>query len=144
MPLSKEAVKEDPVGEASVTSNDSTQRKPIASYLKPGVENVVYFKELKELTGIHDERLLRKRISEEREERVILSKRHSGGGYWLPSDGADGKAEIEAYIRPLEAEAKSIRRSLKIAKRELKRLDGQQSLFDNTADSNGGDNGKDV
>ena len=128
---SKEAVKEDPVGEASVTSNDSTQRKPIASYLKQGIENIVYFEELKGLTGIHDERLLRKRISMEREERVILSKRHSGGGYWLPLDNAVGKAEIEAYIRTLESEAKSILRSLKAAKRELKRLIGQCSLFDN-------------
>ena len=93
----------------------------IADILPQGKQNRISFAELQAATGCHDERTLRKMISDERKQgHVILSD--PAGGYWLPAN----KAEVEAHIKRTEKEAKSLLYALKGAREYLKAEDGLQ------------------
>ena len=66
-------------------------------------------------------RELQQEIREERAAgALILSKTNDGGGYFLPSEGEQGKAEIQAFISTLHARAANTFAALKAAKAALK------------------------
>lgn len=73
--------------------------------------------ELERLTGFSDRRN-RKIIAEERKEHVILSSSHHTG-YYLPTS----REQILDFIEEEKSRIANIERSLKAAKKELKRID---------------------
>lgn len=108
-------------------TNDSTDKKEtqepfiIAALLPRGAQNAVKTKELLRITGIKTARELQLLIAEERRAgALILSKSDSSGGYFLPSEGEQGKAEIRAFERTLHARAANTFAALKAAKAALK------------------------
>lgn len=103
-----------PVSDYSIDSN-STQG--IFDLLPQGETNAIPSKELAALVGAPSVRELQSMIAQERENgALILSTCRGGGGYFRPSPGNEGRAEIEKYIRTLRARALNTLRVLRSAK----------------------------
>jgi len=102
------------------TSDFSTvpnKTQQIFDLLPKGEANAIPSRQLAELVGAPSVRELQNRISADREGgALILSTCRNGGGYFKPSDGAEGRAEIERYIRTLRARALNTLRALSGAK----------------------------
>lgn len=93
----------------------------VAGLLHRGADNAITTKELLRRSGFSTARELQQEIREERDAgAVILSKTNAGGGYFLPSEGEKGTAEIEAFIKTLHARAANTFAALKAAKAALK------------------------
>lgn len=92
----------------------------VAELLHHGADNAITTKELLRRSGFATARELQQEIREERAAgALILSKTSEGGGYFLPSEGAQGTAEIEQFIRTLHARAANTFAALKAAKAAL-------------------------
>ena len=101
----------------------------VADFLLQGEANAISTKLLVEMTGARSARQLRNIIERERlNGTLILSTVRNGGGYFLPSEGAEGKAEINAFVRTVHARAVNSLAILKSARQALQEIDGQQSL----------------
>lgn len=102
-------------------TNDSTmmcKTQTIFDVLPQGETNAICSKALAELVGASSVRDLQNRIAAERDQgKLILSS--CRGGYFSPSPGADGQAEIRRYISTLTARALNTLRALKAAKASL-------------------------
>ena len=93
----------------------------IAELLHHGADNAITTRELLRRSGFATARELQQEIREERAAgALILSKTNDGGGYFLPSEGEQGKAEIQAFISTLHARATNTFAALKAAKAALK------------------------
>ena len=102
------------------------QQESVFSLLPQGEGNAIRAAELTRLCGFKTTRELQHAIAHEREAgALILSTCRSGGGYYRPSDGAEGKREISAFVSTLASRAINTLRALKAARRELKTVDGQ-------------------
>lgn len=108
-------------GEAAFSTIDCTTGQSgiqiIFDLLPQGEQNAIASKDLAALVGAPSVRELQSMIAEEREDgALILSTCRGGGGYFRPSPGDAGKAEIERYISTLRARALNTLRVLRSAK----------------------------
>lgn len=98
-------------------NTDCQRPQTIFSVLPIGEANAISSKELAALVGAASVRDLQNRIAQEREAgALILSTCRHGGGYFKPSKGPDGQAEIAAFIATLRARALNTLRALRAAK----------------------------
>ena len=101
----------------------------IYELLKRGQSNAIPTAELVKLSGCKSARDLQEVIAREREAgHLILSSCRRGGGYYLPAPGAEGRAEIQAFISTLRSRALNTLRILRDAKRALAELEDQQRI----------------
>lgn len=112
----------------NITENTGNQEERqkyfVEGKLPHGEHNAVKTEELLKITGYRTARLLQAAIEKERERgAVILSTCRHGGGYFLPSEGEAGKAEIETFVRTLSARARHTFRALRTARKALKELE---------------------
>ena len=98
----------------------------IESFLKHGAANAINTKTLMELTRL-DLRQLRKQVEAERRSGVLILTKPQGG-YFLPSSGENGKAEIQAFYQIQRAKALSLLKTIKAARKALQELDGQETF----------------
>lgn len=111
------------------TKGDNKTQGRIEKLLLHGEHNAIQTQTLVELTGLRSARQLQSEIERERlNGAMILSTVRRGGGYFLPDCGERGRQEINDYIRTLTARASNTFRTLRAAKRALKKLDGQQNI----------------
>lgn len=103
------------------------QQGYIESLLFHGSENAVSTAQLVELTGF-TVRGLQKAVENERRQGILILSNPTTGGYFLPSEGAAGKAEIEAFYNVKRAQAVSLLKTISAAKKALETIDGQQSI----------------
>lgn len=97
----------------------------IAELLRKGKENALPTAVLLDMTGVKNVRRLRELVAEERKNgEVILATREGTGGYYLP----ENQGEVEAFIKTLDKESKSIMTVLKSARRYLKECENQLEL----------------
>lgn len=103
--------------------------KPIIfEHLPQGAENAVSLRELSARLGI-PERHLRAQIVRELEAGYpCLSSCSRHGGYFRPSDGEKGRAEMERFYRQERRRAKSTLRKLRSVKKALAQCYGQTEL----------------
>ena len=107
----------------------------IADLLLRGEANAIRTVDLVALSGLKDARTLRSRIETERANgAIILSTVRHGGGYFLPSEGLQGRKEIEQFIRTVHARAINSQRTLKTARRALHEIIGQLQLSEISED----------
>lgn len=99
----------------------------VADLLPRGAENAIPTRELMKLAGFRTARQLQKEIERERAAGALILSA-STGGYYLPSVGTTGRAEILRYERTLHARAVNTLRTLKTARRALRTLDGQLEM----------------
>lgn len=112
-------IKQTPASE-NYSTTDSPHTQAIFDLLPQGEGNAIPSKFLAEIVGVQSVRELQNRIAAEREGgKLILSTCRNGGGYFRPSDGAAGQAEISAFIDTLRARALNTLRILKAAKTAL-------------------------
>lgn len=114
-------------------TTDRTETQSIFELLPQGEQNAIPAATLAAIVGAASVRDLQIRIARERDNgNLILSSCKNGGGYFRPSDGADGEAEIASFVRTLRARALNTLRALRAAKAALERseLSGQLE-FDN-------------
>ena len=97
----------------------------IVDYIPFGEENAVKRWELMDKI-MRPDRDIRRMIEDARRSGVIILNLSNGNGYFRP----DKKEEILRYIRQEEARARSIHRNLKAAKKALRAIDGQLTLYD--------------
>lgn len=103
----------------------------VESLLPQGEANALSSRELVQLTGFRSVRDLQFEIAREREAgALILSTCRNGGGYFLPSDGAEGTREMCAFVTTLRARAFHTLKALKAAREMLQHIDGQLGLED--------------
>mgnify|MGYP004582399281 CR=1 FL=1 len=118
----------------------STKQGRISSILLQscavGKEKAIPVQELVTLAGCGTDRQLRKLIEAERREHVILADGYRGG-YFLPSIGKTGDAEIEHFIARRKATARSIFEALEAAENELTRRKIARSRQARFEDANG-------
>ena len=113
------------------TTSVTRKQGLIESLLLQGEANAIPSSDLVSMTGVKSVRELQLIIAQEREAgALILSTCRGGGGYFLPSDGEEGKREIAAFVATLRARALNTLRALKTAREALEGLDGQVSLDD--------------
>lgn len=104
----------------------SISNRSIASLLPRGEANAVSTAELVRLTGAKSARDLQVVIAAERADgALILSTCRRGGGYYLPAEGEQGRAELLAFTRTLDSRAKQTIKALRSARRALRTVDGQ-------------------
>ena len=85
-----------------------------------GERNAVSSRELLKWTGLKTNRDLQIVIAKERAEgKLILSTCRNGGGYFAPSDGALGMAEIRSFIATLNNRAVNTQKALTAARKAL-------------------------
>lgn len=112
-------------------NTDREKPQAIFDLLPVGESNAIASKELAALVGVRTVRELQAMIAAERAVgMLILSTCRNGGGYYRPSPGATGHAEISAYCHTLRARALNTLRALKAAKMALGALDGQLDFDD--------------
>lgn len=113
-------------------SNCSTiqnQTQAIFDLLPQGEANAIRTNELVRLTGSRSARDLQNKIAIERERgHIILSSCRNGGGYYLPSDGPEGQAEISHFVATLRSRALSTLKAIRAAKTALAQAEGQITL----------------
>ena len=96
----------------------------IYELLPQGEQNAVPTRDLVKITGFRSARDLQLQVAHEREEgKLILST--CKGGYFLPSDGEQGMAEIAAFVATLHSRAINTLRALRAAKAALCDIEGQ-------------------
>lgn len=101
----------------------------IFDLLPQGEENAIRTSELVRLTGYRSARDLQNKIAAEREQgHIILSSCRNGGGYYLPSDGPEGQAEISHFVATLRSRALNTLKALRAAKAALAKAEGQITL----------------
>ena len=108
-------------GEANFPESDfstgSNKTQAIFDLLPVGENHAIQSKQLAEIVGVASVRDLQNRVASEREQgALIFSTCRNGGGYFKPSAGAEGRAEIERYIRTLRARALNTLHILRAAK----------------------------
>lgn len=102
------------------SSTDSNKAQAIFDLLPQGEANAIRTKQLVKVVGAASVRDLQNRVASEREQgALILSTCRNGGGYFKPSNGPEGRAEIERYIATLRARALNTLRILHAAKAAL-------------------------
>lgn len=124
-------------GEAAFSTINCTTGQPqmqtIFDLLPQGEQNAISSKSLAEIVGAPSVRELQSRVAVERENgALILSTCRGGGGYFRPSPGNEGRAEIEKYIRTLRMRALNTLRVLRSAKEAVARSEiaGQVDMGD--------------
>ncbi len=108
------------------TAQGKTQGR-IAALLPQGEKNAISTRELMELSGYASARQLQKQIEAERAAGALILSA-STGGYFRPSAGEAGRAEICRYEKTLRRRAISTFRTLKTARRVLRECYGQETL----------------
>ena len=111
----------------------SATAQGIFEILPIGEGNAISSKSLAGLVGAASVRELQSMIAQEREDgALILSTCRGGGGYFRPSPGNEGRAEIEKYIRTLRMRALNTLRVLRSAKAAVARSEivGQVDMDD--------------
>lgn len=108
-------------GEANFPGSDfstgSNKTQAIFDLLPVGESNSISSKQLANIVGASSVRDLQNRIAAEREQgALILSTCRNCGGYFRPSPGEAGKAEIKRYIATLRARALNTLHILRAAK----------------------------
>lgn len=99
------------------STTPSANVQGIFDLLPQGEQNAISSKSLAELVGVASVRELQSVIAQERDNgALILSTCRGGGGYFRPSPGDKGRAEIERYIATLRARALNTLRILRSAK----------------------------
>lgn len=112
-------------------STTSSKNQLIFDLLPIGEGNAISSRDLADLVGAASVRDLQNRIAEERDQgNLILSTCRHGGGYFRPSPGPAGQAEISAFVSTLRARALNTLKVLRAAKAALSGLDGQMDLDD--------------
>jgi len=99
------------------------QNTMIAECLKIGKENATSSEGLCISLGFRTKRELVKKISQERQQGAVICSSVEGG-YYLPKD----KQEIQEFIRTLESRGRHTLAALKSARKELRKMDGQQEI----------------
>lgn len=100
----------------------------VSSLLLQGKDNAIPASTLMDLLGVK-KRVLYSLIERERSDgAVILSRPDNGGGFFLPSDGEKGRAEIVDWLRTAETRAATSFKTCRSAREAIKKLDGQQTL----------------
>lgn len=114
-----------------ITGRENTQAR-IAEFLPRGEANAIPAQELAELIGAPSVRVLQTMIARESAETgaLILSTVRGRGGYFLPADGAEGRREIERFIRTLTARASHTFARLKAARLALRQSAYQLKIDD--------------
>lgn len=96
----------------------------VEKLLRPGHENAISTRVLVDLVGCGSARQLQTIIAAERARgALILSS--AAGGYYLPSDGPEGREELRRFIDTLRARAVSTLRTMQHARIALDVLEGQ-------------------
>jgi hypothetical protein len=115
--------------EDNITNGSTRQPGEIEKLLRRGESNAIKVAELGRLAGGLNNRALRRQIEQERlDGALILSTVRNGGGYFLPSEGEAGQREIAAYINTLTARAVNTFRTLRVARRALRIINGQTEI----------------
>ena len=109
------------------------QEGKIFSLLLAGEQNAIPASDLTTLAGYKNQRSMRLAIDHEPE--IGLPVLASENGYFRPSPGPAGIAEVKRFLRRQDARAASNRRTthlIRVQLREIERgpLPGQQNLFD--------------
>lgn len=120
---------------SNISISDNTTNcssgQTVFDLLPCGENNAVSSKELAKMVGAASVRELQSMIASERGNgALILSTCRSGGGYYRPSSGAEGQAEIAAFIRTLRARALNTLAAIKAARKALEGVEGQLTFFD--------------
>lgn len=119
------------ISQKHYTKTHEQEQRFIESLLPQGEANALSSRELVQLTGFRSVRELQAEIAREREAgALILSTCRNGGGYFLPSDGAEGTREMCAFVATLRARAFHTLKALKTAREVLQHIDGQLDLDD--------------
>ncbi len=100
----------------------------ISKLLPVGAEAAISTEELVQATGLFIRKLRAVVAAERSSGALILSSRGKGGGYYLPSPGAQGQQEIIEFIRTNEKQARSMFAVLRAARAALNEIDGQQRI----------------
>jgi len=99
----------------------------LSAFLPRGYKNRVSSRELLKLLKIRDTRTLRALVARERSKgALILSS--ADGGYFLPDDGDAGRAEMLRFVATVRAKGLHTLEAARPALKELRKLDGQQTL----------------
>lgn len=123
-------VRVDEVSKNQSTKN-SAETKTIYSVLPVGESNAISSSDLANLVSLPNVRILQEHIARERESgSLILSKSHNGGGYFRPSPGAAGEAEIARFIATVRSRALNSLKILRGAKTALSGPEGQLDIDD--------------
>lgn len=102
----------------------------IFDILPIGEENAISAKDLAARLGL-SEREVRARISKELQEGAFcLSSMHRPGGYFRPSEGEKGRAELTRFYRRELARSRSSVRKLATIGTALSQLEGQTDIFE--------------
>lgn len=109
------------------TTDNAKPQGFIESFLLPGESNAIRTDDLLKITGIDSKRTLRRMVEQERRNGALILTGHSTG-YFLPGDGAAGKAEIERFYLIQRAKALSLLKTIKSAKEALSEIDGQMEM----------------
>lgn len=124
------------LSETTISQNHYTKTREqeqgfVESLLPQGEANALSSRELVQLAGFRSVRELQAEIAREREAgALILSTCRNGGGYFIPSDGAEGTREMCAFVATLRARAFHTLKALKTAREVLQHIDGQLGLDD--------------
>ena len=124
------------LSETTISQNNYTkacqqEQGFIESLLPQGETKALSSKELVQLAGFRSVRELQAEIARERESgALILSTCRNGGGYFIPSAGAEGTREMCAFVATLKARAFHTLKALKTAHEVLQHIDGQLGLDD--------------
>lgn len=112
-------------------TTSTSNLQAIYDLLPEGEARAISSKSLAELVGASSVRELQSRIAVERDQgKLILSTCRNGGGYFRPSPGDDGQAEINRFIATLKARALNTLRALRAARLAQSEIDGQIGLDD--------------
>lgn len=101
----------------------------IFNLLPTGEGNAISSKMLARMVGATSVRELQHRVAAERGSgALILSTCRNGGGYYRPSDGPEGQAEISHFVATLRSRALNTLKALRAAKAALAKAEGQITL----------------
>lgn len=112
----------------TLQENEEVFSMMIYDILPQGEENAMPAVEIEKRLGL----TARERRTESAKELnsgllVLYSSRHPGG-YFRPSDGEKGRAEIERFYRQERSRARSTLRKLKAVRRVLNQCEGQTTI----------------
>lgn len=109
------------------TSGNGAQE--IFCLLPMGEANAISSKTLAKMAGYKSVRDLQHGVAAERDSgALILSTCRNGGGYYRPSDGPEGQAEISHFVATLRSRALNTLKALRAAKAALAKAEGQITL----------------
>lgn len=115
------------------TSGGAGRQGCIFSLLLAGEQNAIPASDLTTLAGYKNQRSMRMAIDHERE--IGLPVLASENGYFKPSPGPAGIAEIRRFLRRQDARAASNRKTTRLIRAQLRALEaaplpGQETFFD--------------